>query len=863
MTKCSLTRIVRRFSSSSSLLRSCSFPPKLASTIPQAQWADKYAEAQAAATRATKLELAGTYDAAFKAYLAAAQTYLFLIRHTSDAETKTRLRGVSAKLVERAERIKAARKGEVGTVKKDRFSVEEQDGVVERGGAVNGLRLPRWRVQDEQVSHNPASSPSQPPLSPTQLASQCAWTSAARALPGVKMYDRAARGCDIVQDNVSDCSLIAALIVAAEHHAHFGSKLGLSCLFPQDSDGLPTLCSSGQYSARLLVNGTWRKVHLSEPLVEWLADAPLDDELPVSAAGQLMCASSRGRTQLWPSLLEKAYLRLMGGYDFTGSNSANDLYALSGWLPESISLRTGLRSEQTWTRISKGYKLGKCVLTLGTGKATDETLTRAGLVPSHNYAVIDLREEHGRREVVLINPWRTSSSIGSDRWTAGLREALEEEEGVSGALVVDWDSIATHFASIHLNWDPTVFDHSATAHVSTPTATSTSSKHRHTTQLRLQLDPNPPIPSEVWLFIARHSSSLLEKGEFLGLSVLSGGEGDDTSASSRLKLDDASSMTDNLYSLYRFLPSAGVSTYDLVVSHEGASPTFAFSLQAFSNTKLRIEDEPAPLTYSASLQGSWSGPTAGGNHTCHTFLHNPQYCVKLALPPNMSAAAAASLKGEVAVVAETGKDSPVNVKLLLADGKRVGDFEDRDVLAGVSTYNYGRDALRKTGLSPGLYTLIVSSFTPLHADSFTLSVRSSLPLSVTPIPAEGAGMYARTVRGRWSEGWDGGQGERGRNPRFRVRAKGGKAASVKLRLQLPSAPLPSALFLYTSTASGEPDQLVASTLPYADPVCGVVIGGVRLEAREEGYVVIPATYTGGVHVPFQILLYADTPVSFE
>lgn len=78
---------------------------------------------QATATRATKLELDRSYDAAFTAYLAAAQTYLFLVRHTTDAASKAKFRALSAKLVERAERIKLARKQDIKPVQRDPLSI--------------------------------------------------------------------------------------------------------------------------------------------------------------------------------------------------------------------------------------------------------------------------------------------------------------------------------------------------------------------------------------------------------------------------------------------------------------------------------------------------------------------------------------------------------------------------------------------------------------------------------------------------------------------------------------------------------------------------------------------------------------------
>jgi calpain-7 len=49
----------------------------------------------------------------------------------------------------------------------------------------------------------------------------------------------------------------------------------------------------------------------------------------------------------------------------------------------------------------------------------------------------------------------------------------------------------------------------------------------------------------------------------------------------------------------------------------------------------------------------------------------------------------------------------------------------------------------------GTYTLPVSAFEPRQHGQFTLSVEATLPVSLSAIPTEGAGMYTRTLSGTW------------------------------------------------------------------------------------------------------------------
>lgn len=59
------------------------------------------------------------------------------------------------------------------------------------------------------------------------------------------------------------------------------------------------------------------------------------------------------------------------------------MYALTGWIPERISLREGFQREKEWRRISAAWGRGEVLVTLGTGEEVG-----AGLVPLHAYGVV-------------------------------------------------------------------------------------------------------------------------------------------------------------------------------------------------------------------------------------------------------------------------------------------------------------------------------------------------------------------------------------------------------------------------------------------------------------------------------------------
>lgn len=89
----------------------------------------------------------------------------------------------------------------------------------------------------------------------------------------------------------------------------------------------PARSLNGRYIFRLYFNGTYRKV-------------VIDDRLPISKSSRKLHVIDRGKARVvWPALIEKAYLKVRGGYDFPGSNSGTDLWVLTGWIPEQLFLQ--------------------------------------------------------------------------------------------------------------------------------------------------------------------------------------------------------------------------------------------------------------------------------------------------------------------------------------------------------------------------------------------------------------------------------------------------------------------------------------------------------------------------------------------
>ncbi|KAL3832697.1 hypothetical protein ACJMK2_024317, partial [Sinanodonta woodiana] len=401
----------------------------------------------------------------------------------------------------------------------------------------------------------------------------------------------------IRQTVVSDCSFVASLAISAQYERRFNKKLITRIIYPQNKHGEPVYNPCGKYLVKLNLNGVPRKVII-------------DDYLPLSQGGELLCSFSNNKSELWVSLLEKAYMKVMGGYDFPGSNSNIDLHALTGWIPERVSIieNQGTNEPETFAkdkefkRILDRFHQGHCLVTIATGNLAEVEADRAGLVPTHAYAMLDIREVKGKKLFMLKNPWNhlrwkgRFSEKDMESWTPEMQKALNYDPKSAqmvdnGVFWIDYDSLIHFFDVIYINWNPELFKYTSCIHHSWH-AKEGPKKDRYNIsdnpQYRLELKSSQP--SAVWILLTRHitdKDDFADNREFIAVLVY------DTGGKKVFYPYDPAPYKDGVrinspHYLCKLVENKGNATYTLVMSQYEKNNTIHYTLRVYATCEFSL-----------------------------------------------------------------------------------------------------------------------------------------------------------------------------------------------------------------------------------------------------------------------------------
>ncbi|KKY21738.1 putative calpain-like protease ory [Phaeomoniella chlamydospora] len=500
---------------------------------------------------------------------------------------------------------------------------------------------------------------------------------------------------DLVQDATSDCSIVASLCVGTAR-----AKRG--------------------YAKRKVV---------------------IDDLLPMSKNSRTLYVIDRNNPGLlWPALIEKAYLKVRGGYDFPGSNSGTDIATLIGWIPEQVFLHDDdILPKELWRRLYSAFGHGDILLTLGTGKLSEREQRHSGLAGEHDYAVIDIREVGDTCEMLIKNPWSDGDVWKGKKGKANSQMTDHDLEGVRepltpGTFWMDLGSVFQHFENMYINWNPGLFKYREDVHFTWDLTQSSDLPGYFGSNPQFEvITTNGPA----WLLLSKHfksgeySAKSFGSPGYISLYLFGNGGRKVFVSDGAIKRGPFVDAPNTLLKV----DLAKNTAYTVVIASQSLqSEKHNFTLSAFSRSKTRLR--PATALYDHTLEkvSSWTSLNAGGNSDSPFYTTNPQFSFSL------------PIKASVAILISTSSpDIAVHARLFFistspsAPSRRIATARPRDVLA--QTGDYRRScAITETTLDAGLYTIICSTFEANQHAQFKLSVSSTCqPTHLRLLPSESSG----------------------------------------------------------------------------------------------------------------------------
>ncbi|THZ79893.1 cysteine proteinase [Aureobasidium pullulans] len=385
---------------------------------------------------------------------------------------------------------------------------------------------------------------------------------------------------------------------------------------------------------------------------------------------------------------------------------------------------------------------------MGTGKISNRTERAIGLAGEHDYAVLDMREVDGQKLMLVKNPWCEGMSWKGSIPRSPVDNEGEEDEEVlpssrdllnsddeltPGTFWMDLNSVMQYFESIYLNWNPGLFSYRQDIHFAWDLSASSPSSKFKSFGNHQQFRMSVASPGTAWLLLNRHFKDDKENvhpSEYISLYVFD-------NYGAKVYLSDGAiqrgPFVDSPQTLLRLDNLEADKRYTIVpVEQDLTQATHTFTLSAFANARITIDEAPNKYRCQNVVSSSWTEETAGGNAHSPTYSQNPQFSITVAA------------RTPIALLLETAMEQlHVHVKLVHGRGSRVQAVRSKDIVFDSKDYRRGCALAQFAELDAGTYTIICSTFEAGQKGNFKLRVDSNAATQLSLLPRQGAGRLRR------------------------------------------------------------------------------------------------------------------------
>ena len=172
----------------------------------------------------------------------------------------------------------------------------------------------------------------------------------------------------------------------------------------------------------------------------------IDEYFAFDKKNNLFYGSSYDKSEIWVSLIEKAWAKLKGSYENTNKGEANEAFeALTGAFTKQIKIKK-INKDRLWNILKDSKDFPICAGTINSD-LFDDNFSALGLKDNHEYTIMEiiekkLTEDNIEKKIALRDPYGENKSF----------HKCEGSKKGRGMFTISYDDFRHYFTLVEINY---------------------------------------------------------------------------------------------------------------------------------------------------------------------------------------------------------------------------------------------------------------------------------------------------------------------------------------------------------------------------------------------------------------------------